>query len=88
MSYLAIHQMTEDRDLLGRVTAAVALEGEHWPDGWVAQRRWLLVARTDWAEAWAYAVSAGNEKPGADPSVITDQMILSSVQKLRDGVPR
>lgn len=81
MNYLAIYQMTQDETLLGRITAAAALEGTAWPESWVAQRRWQLVARTDWADSWAYAVATENEEPGADPAVITDQMILSSVQE-------
>lgn len=80
MSYLAVHQMAYDHDLQGRITAAAAMDGVPWPDGWVARRRWELVANSDWAQAWAYATDTGNESPGTDPGVVTDQMILSAVQ--------
>lgn len=85
MSYLAVFEMHDDPDLQGRITAAAAMEGMEWPDGWVARRRWQLVAHADWATAWAYARDVGTETPGADPGVITDQMILSTVQAVATG---
>lgn len=83
MSYLAVHQMHQDEALQGRIIAAAAMDGIQWPDGWVARRRWQIIARTDWAEAWEYATNAGTSQPGADPAVITDQMILSAVQAVQ-----
>lgn len=85
MSYLAVYEMAHDDDLQGRITAAVAMEGIAWPDGWVARRRWELVARTDWAGAWAWATATERTDLGSDPGVITDQMILSSVQAISGG---
>lgn len=80
MTYLAVSQMAHDEALQGRIAAAAAMERLTWPDGWVARRRWQLVARSDWADAWAYATSTGKTNPGPDPGVITDQMILSAIQ--------
>lgn len=83
--YLAIAQMVADAPLGSRITAAAALERIHNPELWVMQRRWLLVARTDWADAWNSAAAGGVPDPGASDSVVTDQMILSAVQSVRGG---
>lgn len=81
--YWAIAQMRGDLDLLGRVVACVALEGDRSPEWWAQQHMWQVVARTDWAQAWEYALAAGTSAPGREPAVITDQMILSAVQEAR-----
>ena len=81
--YLAIAAMAYDDALGSRLTAAAALERIHNPDLWTLQNRWALVAQTDWADAWNSAAAAGIPDPGASDAVITDQMILSSVQTCR-----
>lgn len=81
MSYWDIAVMAADTELLRRVTACAAQEEvEGDPYTWAADHILLLAAEPGWAEAWAYAIAAGNETPGRDPGVISDGMILSAVQ--------
>ena len=83
MAYLDVFAMTQDTPLHGRLAAAAATEqapGD--PDLWVATNRYALASAPGWGEAWASAVAAENENPGADPGVITDGMILSQVQAI------
>ena len=86
MSYYSQHLMAYDPALNGRVVAAVASENTtEDPERWTADNRHYWCAPSDWAEAWDSALAADNPDPGADDSVITDQMILSSVQALLGG---
>lgn len=87
MSYHAQYQMAYDQSLCGRMVAATASEHQAGntqedPERFVADNRHYLVASSEWAAAWDSALAAENPDPGADPGVITDQMILSSVQSL------
>lgn len=79
-TYSDVWQMRYDEALKRRVIACAALEGQFQPGQW-----WEVVARTDWADAYTYAVAAGNPSPGSDLAVITDGMILSAVQAVRGG---
>jgi hypothetical protein len=71
------------QDHLGTVT----LE----PDAlqWVGQNAYLWASSPGWGEAWEYALLTHaddpNYDPGNDPAVITDAMILATVQSL--GAP-
>jgi len=49
---------------------------------WVDRNRYLWAASPDWGSAWDSALASGNEAPGKDSSVITDGMILATVQSL------
>jgi hypothetical protein len=87
MGYYQIAEMVGDNDLRNRLTACAAQEvttGEH-PSDWVNQRIWRLCAASDWADAYTYARNTNNPAPGRDEAVITDQMILSRVQHVRDN---
>jgi hypothetical protein len=57
---------------------------------WVTDHRYVWAASPGWAEAWDYAVASHPDEPdyepGRDPAVITDGMILSTVQHL-GGTP-
>lgn len=85
MSYTAIAQMQRDPDIRDRVSACVAMEVPNvYPEGWVQEKAWLFATQPDWTVAWDNALSTHaneeNYRPGHDPLVITDQMILSAVQ--------
>jgi hypothetical protein len=53
---------------------------------WVANNRYLWAASPGWGAAWDSALAGHpndpDYEPGKDPAVITDSMILSSVQAL------
>ena len=80
MSYSTINACAHDTVLQGRITAAVAAEGESEPTMIVGGLIWPVAAAPDIAAAYASALAAGNENPGGDEAVISDQMILSAVQ--------
>lgn len=81
MSYASIAAITKSASLFDRLTACAATEGAPKPYvDWVYERIWDLAATPGWASAWASAVANGDADPGANESVITDQMILSAVQ--------
>jgi len=58
---------------------------------WVADSRYLWAASPGWGAAWDYALNSHpnqpDYQPGADPAVITDQMILSAIQTLAPKTP-
>lgn len=80
MSYNAISAMAHDGELRNRVVACAAQEGVTYPSMWADQYIWNVVSPTDWTQAYKYALDSGNQKPGYDEAVITDGMILASVQ--------
>ena len=82
MSYWDIAEMTADGDLQRRAQAAAAQEQDGDPFAWAAENMIHLAASPGWDAAWASAVAAGLPRPGKDPGVITDGMILSGVQAL------
>jgi hypothetical protein len=49
---------------------------------WVENNRYVWAASPGWGAAWDSALAADNPEPGKDPAVITDAMILSTVQSL------
>ena len=80
MSYNSVADMAEDLALNRRLTAAVAKEQILDPKGWLYPRNWQVVSAPGWDAAWDSAVAGGVQNPGADEAVITDGMILASVQ--------
>lgn len=85
MSYFTQAKLAGDADVQLRVAACAANEGIDNPQGWAAMRSWELSAQPGWDAAYASAIAAGSEAPGADEAAITDGMILSAVQGLRAG---
>lgn len=83
MTYYTQSKLAFDADLADRVTACVALEGMPDPAGWPIAHRWELSAQPGWDAAYASAIAAGIERPGREEGVITDPMILASVQAIR-----
>ena len=93
MSYTTIHQCANDQDFVDRVTAAVSQES--WQNQELYSTTTAMTARqnpesvVNWfawpianvnEAAYEYAINASIPNPGKDPSVITDQDILSGVQ--------
>lgn len=88
MSYTTIHQCANDEAFLARLAAASAQEGHENPDYAASVLlRWPVSAKTDIAEAYEFAVNSDNPNPGGDPTVITDQQILSAVQSILNPQP-
>lgn len=87
MTYQSNVLVFESRTLWKRVTACVAMEGEPSPSAWVSEHQWALSTQPGWGEAWAsFLVSnqvSNVTDPGDREDVITDGMILASVQALR-----
>jgi hypothetical protein len=80
MSYATINQCANDPEFHGRVAACCAQEGSATPNQTMYELIWAVSSASDIEAAYASAVAAENPHPGLDDSVITDQMILSSVQ--------
>ena len=78
--------MAIDEAIRSRVAACAAQEQPADPWVWTNANVLAVCAAPGWAEAWASAVAAEVPDPGRDPGVITDGMILSSVQSVV-GVP-
>ena len=80
--YASHAAMCQSASLRSRVTACAAQEGATDPPKWVAATIWSI-PKADWLAAWDYAEAANpGGDHGADPAVITDQMILSAVQPM------
>jgi hypothetical protein len=82
VSYKTQALLAKDNQLLDRVTACAASEGLHEPGNWAYFHRWQLSAEPGWDAAYSYAVTANTPNPGNDEGVITDGMILTSVQAM------
>lgn len=93
MSYTSLYTQVTDQPLMNRLTSAVEKEafnnadltdteyGRAIKNGQASplqQFAWPLAVATE--AAYEYAINAGNPSPGGDPSVITDEDILASVQ--------
>lgn len=81
MSYLSIATCVGDNDIVQRVTACYVQEGGN-ANSLPPNLVWGVSSKADIEAAYAYALTAGTERPGADETVVTDQMILSAVQSL------
>jgi hypothetical protein len=49
---------------------------------WVETYKWQLCATSGWDEAYAYAIGTDVPDPGNDEAVITDALILQTVQAM------
>lgn len=91
MTYAAIADMTQSLSLTARVAAAAASEGEAEPSRWASENIWAMASQPGWAEAWESAHASetldNNPDTGNRPGVITDGMILSGVQFIREPQP-
>jgi hypothetical protein len=84
MTYKAVADMVKSTSLMEREYAAIAKEGIDPPDGWQYAHRWKIASSPAWDSAWDSALAAHPDDPdydpGADEGVITDGMILSTIQ--------
>lgn len=81
--YLTIATVAKDPAMNRRVAACAAQQGiAEGPEMWAAERCYTWAASPGWGATWDSAVASGVPDPGADPAVITDQMILSQVQSM------
>lgn len=83
MSYSTLARLSSDNALHTRITACCALEGMEDIETFVWNNRWKFAAQPGWDAAYSSAITAKNANPGEDGAVITDNMILSAVQKIR-----
>lgn len=102
-SYLAISEIAGNASMIERLNAAVTQQWKLGlinlgRDGvnafnaitWVDTNRYVWAASPGWGEAWTYARSTHTDvdyDPGRDESVITDNMILATVQALAPANP-
>lgn len=93
-AYLAISEIANDTFMVQRMYAATTQQ-EHLGDfnggpynavTWVDYNRYLWASSPGWGAAWDSALAAHPDdpdyEPGKDPAVITDGMILATVQEL------
>lgn len=79
MSYATINTCANDAAFQGRVNACLAQE-HHWEMAYLNETMFTVASASDIEAAYAYALTAGNPNPGGDDTVITDGMILATVQ--------
>lgn len=79
MSYFTVAACVADADMTNRVRACYSQEGGD-PNTIAADLFWKVAGAADVEAAYAAALAAGTERPGADEAAVTDQMILSHVQ--------
>jgi len=86
MAYSDVAQLAADQDFSLRTTAAYATEtlGDDTtdPSTWQSSHAWDMAAQPGFGDAYASALAGGVERPGNDPSVISDAQILSALQAL------
>jgi len=86
MAYSDVAALAADQDFMLRTTAAYATEtlGDDTTDPatWQSSHAWDMAAQPGFGDAYASALAGGVERPGNDPSVISDSQILSAVQSL------
>lgn len=84
MSYASQAQLSNDSDFLARTASAAAIEvPKLWqPLQWASDHIWWMAASPGFAAAYESALAGSVERPGNDPSVISDGQILSAIQAL------
>jgi hypothetical protein len=87
MAYSDVAALTSDHDFSLRTQACYATEPGSDPSGskpaeWTAEHIWEMAAQPGFGDAYASAIENGVERPGNDPSVISDAQILGAVQAI------
>ena len=86
MSYKTQGEIADNRSMATRVAQCAAQQGQTQdPDRWTHEHRREWAASPGWDAAWESAKvanPAAGYDPGADEAVITDGMILSTVQPM------
>lgn len=89
MAYSDVAALAADNDFALRTTACYATEtladDSTEPPAWQAEHSWDMAAQPGFGDAYASAIVSGVPRPGNDPSVISDAMILGAVQSI--GTP-
>lgn len=83
MSYNDAVLASQDLDLQLRISACAAAEGFYPSPGqtatqWALLHQWDVCAEPGISDAYASALAADVPRPGWDPSVITDGMLLAA----------
>jgi hypothetical protein len=92
-AYLAISEIANDENMRERMRAAATQQSYLGsaplitdPVRWVGDNMYVWAASPGWGAAWDSALAGHPDdpsyEPGRDPAVITDEMILSTVQSL------
>jgi hypothetical protein len=81
MSYLTVAACVADADLTNRIRACYADEGGD-VNTIAPGVFWSVATAADVEAAYAAALAAGTDRPGADEAAVTDGMILANVQPL------
>ena len=79
MALIDVSRLANDADLRERVAACAALNGHPNPTAWADNRMWRIAASPGFADAYASALANKIERPGMDPSVITDEQLVAAV---------
>jgi hypothetical protein len=90
MAYSDVAALASDYDFALRTQAAYATEpgadaSGSKPADWQASHAWELAGQPGFGDAYASAIANGVQRPGNDPSVISDAMILGAVQAIGVG---
>lgn len=93
-AFLAISEVATDQFMTDRMYAATTQQvalgnvnpGQYTAITWVDVNRYVWASSPGWGAAWDSALAAHPDdpdyEPGKDPAVITDGMILATVQQL------
>jgi hypothetical protein len=96
-AYLAISEIANDPPMTERMYAATTQQshlgsvntGTYTAITWVDVNRYVWASSPGWGAAWESALAGHPDEPdyepGKDPAVITDGMILATVQALAAG---
>lgn len=86
MAYSDVALLANDFDFTQRTAGAIAQEqidlGDFNAIGWASGHNWEMAGQPGFGDAYGYAVLNNVNRPGNDPSVITDAQILSAVQSI------
>jgi hypothetical protein len=82
MSYKTQAILSQNDQLMMRVSACAATQKVPGPVAWAYDHQWQLAAQPGWDAAYNSAVAANVPSPGNNETVITDSMILSAVQAI------
>lgn len=87
MAYSDIAALSVDYDFAQRTKAAYAAETIGGttptnPEIWQRDHGWEVAAQPGFGDAYASALAGNVERPGNDPAVITDAMILTAIQTI------
>lgn len=89
MAYSSVHDLCYDTDFRDRIAACLQVEGltvpGKQPEQTAAEIAWPVSASPGFGDQYESAVIAGVERPGRDPSVITDAQLLAACTAVTAG---